>query len=146
MKILKYLILFLTLYFTANMAYWSYQEYIFADDMQNIKSLGNTINIARVSIEEKNQTLERQKKSLDEEKTKLDQLLVDKKYAQYNELVLEYNKNVNELNLSIQEYEDLVDIHNQNVKIVNELIINSATRKYLFPFKSYTPELYREMD
>lgn len=146
MKILKYLMSFLTIYFTANMGYWSYQEYIFADYMQNIKSLGNTINIARVSIEEKNQTLERQKKSLDEEKTKLDQLLVDKKYAQYNELVTKYNQTINEYNLGVKDYKNLLDIHNQNVRIVNELIIKYGTRKYLFPINSYTPELYREMD
>lgn len=144
--IIKYLVLFLALYLAVNIVYWSYQEYIYYDDMQNIKVLGNTINIARVSIEEKNQTLERQKKSLDEEKTKLNQLLVDKKYAQYNELVPKYNQTINEYNLETQEYYNLVDIHNQNVRIVNELIINSATRKYLFPFNSYTPELYRKIN
>jgi len=145
MIILKYLILFLVIYLTGNIAYWGYQEYINYDDMQSIRSLGNTINIARVSIEEKDQSLERQKKSLDEDKLNLDNLLVDKKYIQYNELVIEYNKAVNELNLSIQEYDDLVNIHNQNVKIVNDLIIKSGTRKYLFPIQAYTPELYREL-
>lgn len=145
MIILKYLILFLVIYLTGNVAYWSYQEYINYDDMQSIRSLGNTINIARVSIEENDQSLERQRKSLDEDQNKLDQLLADKKYVQYNELVLEYNKTVNELNLSIQEYEDLVNIHNQNVKLVNDLIIKSGTRQYLFPIQAYTPELYREL-
>jgi len=113
--------------------------------VQNIKSLGNTINITRVNIEEKDRSLEIQKKFLDEERLKLDNLLADKKYNQYNELILDYNKEINEFNLSLKEYENLVNMHNQNVKIINDLIIKSGTRKYLFPIQSYTPELYREL-
>jgi uncharacterized protein (DUF2344 family) len=146
MKILKYIIIFLVLYLASNIAYWSYQEYIYSDDMQDIKSLGNIINIARVSIEEKDQSIERQQKILDEDKIVLDQLLADKKYAQYNELVPKYNQAVNEFNLAIKEYEDLVNIHNQNVDKVNEIILNSGNRKYIFPIKSYTPELYKKIN
>lgn len=144
--IIKYLVLFLALYLASNIAYWSYQEYIYSDDMQDIKSLGNIINIARVSIEEKDQSIERQQKILDEDKIVLDQLLADKKYAQYNELVPKYNQAVNEFNLAIKEYEDLVNIHNQNVDKVNEIILNSGNRKYIFPIKSYTPELYKKIN
>lgn len=145
MKILKYLIPFLIIYLTTNVVYWFYQEYTSYDDVQNIKSLGNTINITRVNIEEKDRSLEIQKKFLDEERLKLDNLLADKKYNQYNELILDYNKEINEFNLSLKEYENLVNMHNQNVKIINDLIIKSGTRKYLFPIQSYTPELYREL-
>ena len=144
--IIKYLVLFLALYLASNIAYWSYQEYIYSDDMQDIKSLGNIINIARVSIEEKDQSIERQQKILDEDKIVLDQLLADIKYAQYNELVPKYNQAVNEFNLAIKEYEDLVNIHNQNVDKVNEIILNSGNRKYIFPIKSYTPELYKKIN
>jgi len=145
MKIIKYLILFFILYFIANVGLWSYQEYVNAEDMQTIKSIGNTINIARVSIQEKEQNLNIKKKSLNEQKVILDNLYTDKKFAQYNELVLDYNKSVNDVNNTIQEYDELINIHNENVRIVNELIIKSGTRKYLFPLSSYTPELYKEI-
>ena len=146
MTILKYLLIFLVFYFISNAAFWWYQEYIFADDMQTIKSLGKTINIERVSIEEKDQSLEKLKTSLDEEKLTVDKLFADKKYAQYNNIIVEYNKSINEFNTSVKEYENLVEIHNKNVRTVNELIIKSGTRQYLFPLQSYTPELYKEIN
>ena len=145
MTILKYLLIFLSLYFISNVGFWSYQEYVNAEDMQTIKSLGNTINIARVTIEEKEQSLKRERDIVDEKKVELDKLINDKKFAQYNELVGEYNDKVNILNSSIEEYDELINIHNENVKIVNELIIKAGTRKYLFPLSSYTPELYKEI-
>jgi hypothetical protein len=126
-------------------AFWWYQEDVNYDDMQTIKSLGKTINIERVSIEEKDQSLEKLKTSLDEEKLIVDKLFADKKYAQYNKIIVEY-KSINEFNTSVKEYENLVDIHNKNVRTVNELIIKSGTRKYLFPLQSYTPELYKEIN
>lgn len=144
MKILKYLLTFLVLYFIGNVAFWSYQEYTYSDDMQNIENMGNTIDIARVSIQEKEQALDIKKKALIEQKEILDKLYADKKFAQYNELVLDYNQVVNDVNNTIQEYEQIIEVHNQNVDMVNELIIKSATRYYLFPFKSYTPELYKK--
>jgi hypothetical protein len=145
MKIIKYLILFFILYFIANVGFWSYQEYVNSEDMQTIKSIGNTINIARVTIEEKDQSLKRERDIVDEKKVELDKLIIDKRFAQYNELVGEYNDKVNILNNSIEEYDELINIHNENVRIVNELIIKSGTRKYLFPLSSYTPELYKEI-
>jgi|694.fasta_scaffold13346_12 hypothetical protein len=146
MTILKYLLIFLVFYFISNAAFWWYQEDVNYDDMQTIKSLGKTINIERVSIEEKDQSLEKLKTSLDEEKLTVDKLFADKKYAQYNKIIVEYNKSINEFNTSVKEYENLVDIHNKNVRTVNELIIKSGTRKYLFPLQSYTPELYKEIN
>jgi hypothetical protein len=145
MTILKYLLIFLVFYFISNVAFWWYQEDVNYDDMQTIKSLGKTINIERVSIEEKDQSLEKLKTSLDEEKLIVDKLFADKKYAQYNKIIVEY-KSINEFNTSVKEYENLVDIHNKNVRTVNELIIKSGTRKYLFPLQSYTPELYKEIN
>ena len=139
MTILKYLFIFLVLYFISNVAYWGYQEYIYYEDMQTIRSLGNTINIAIVTIEEKEQSLARSKQKLNEEKIKLDKLVVDKKFAEYNELV-------SDLNAAIEEYNALIALGNQNVAIVNELIVKSGTRQYLFPIDSYTPELYREIN
>lgn len=146
MTILKYLSIFLVLYFISNVAYWGYQEYIYYEDMQTIRSLGNTINIARVTMEEKKQGLARSKQKLNEEKIKLDKLIVDKKFAQYNELIGEYNELVSNLNAMIKDYDEFIELHNQNVKIVNELIVKSGTRQYLFPIDSYTPELYREIN
>jgi len=146
MTILKYLFIFLVLYFISNVAYWGYQEYIYYEDMQTIRSLGNTINIAIVTIEEKEQSLARSKQKLNEEKIKLDKLVVDKKFAQYNELIGEYNELVSDLNAAIEEYNALIALGNQNVAIVNELIVKSGTRQYLFPIDSYTPELYREIN
>jgi predicted nucleic acid-binding Zn-ribbon protein len=113
--------------------------------MQTIRSLGNTINIARVTIDEKEQSIARSRQKLDEEKVKLDKLVNDKKFAQYNESIGEYNELVDNLNQSIEEYDELIELHNQNVKIVNDLIVKSGTRKYLFPIDEYTPELYREI-
>lgn len=146
MTILKYLSIFLVLYFISNVAYWSYQEYVNYEDMQTVRSLGNTINIARVNIEEKGQNIARSRQQLDEEKVKLDKLVNDKKFAQYNESIGEYNELVNNLNEAIEEYDALIELHNQNVKIVNDLIVKSGTRKYLFPIDTYTPELYREIN
>lgn len=146
MTILKYLSIFLVLYFISNVAYWGYQEYIYYEDMQTIQSLGNTINIARVTMEEKKQSLARSKQKLNEEKIKLDKLIVNKKFAQYNELIGEYNELVSNLNAMIKDYDEFIELHNQNVKIVNELIVKSGTRQYLFPIDSYTPELYREIN
>jgi hypothetical protein len=146
MTILKYLFIFLALYFISNVAFWSYQEYVNSEDMQSIKNLGNTINIARVTIEEQEQNLSRKRTLVDEEKVELDKLITDKKFAQYNELVGGYNDKVNDLNTSIEEYDALINLYNENVKIVNELIIKAGTRKYLFPLKSYTPELYKEIN
>lgn len=146
MIILKYLSIFLVLYFISNVAYWSYQEYVNYEDMQTVRSLGNTINIARVNIEEKGQNIARSRQQLDEEKVKLDKLVNDKKFAQYNESIGEYNELVNNLNEAIEEYDALIELHNQNVKIVNDLIVKSGTRKYLFPIDTYTPELYREIN
>ena len=146
MTILKYLSIFLVLYFISNVAYWGYQEYIYYEDMQTIQSLGNIINIARVTMEEKKQGLARSKQKLNEEKIKLDKLIVDKKFAQYNELIGEYNELVSNLNAMIKDYDEFIELHNQNVKIVNELIVKSGTRQYLFPIDSYTPELYREIN
>lgn len=146
MTILKYLSIFLVLYFISNVAYWGYQEYIYYEDMQTIRSLGNTINIARVTMEEKEQGLARSKQKLNEEKIKLDKLVVDKKFAQYNELIGEYNELVSNLNEMIKDYDAFIELYNQNVKIVNELIVKSGTRQYLFPIDSYTPELYREIN
>lgn len=146
MIILKYLSIFLVLYFISNVAYWGYQEYVNYEDMQTVRSLGNTINITRVTIEEKEQSIARSRQQLDEEKVKLDKLVNDKKFAQYNESIEEYNKLVNNLNEAIEEYDALIELHNQNVKIVNDLIVKSGTRKYLFPIDTYTPELYREIN
>ncbi len=146
MTILKYLLIFLALYFISNVVFWGYQEYVNYEDIQSIRSLGNTINIARVTIEEKEQDIKRNRTLVDEEKVKLDKLIIDKKLAQYNELVEEYNDSINDVNTSIEEYEELINLHNENVKIVNELIIKSGTRKYLFPLESYTPELYKEIN
>ena len=146
MIILKYLLIFLSLYFIANVVFWSYQEYINYEDMQSIRSLGNTINIARVNIEEKEQDIKRKRTIIDEEKTKLDKLITDKKFAQYNESLKYYNDKVNSLNISIEEYDELINLHNENVDIVNDLIIKAGTRKYLFPLESYTPELYKKIN
>jgi hypothetical protein len=146
MTILKYLFIFLALYFISNVAFWSYQEYVNSEDMQSIKNLGNTINIARVTIEEQEQNLSRKRTLVDEEKVELDKLITDKKFAQYNELVGGYNDKVNDLNTSIEEYDALINLYNENVKIVNELIIKAGTRKYLFPLESYTPELYKKIN
>jgi len=146
MTILKYLFIFLVLYFISNVAFWSYQEYLNSEDMQSIRNLGNTVNIARVNIEEKEQSLSRKRTLVDEEKVKLDKLITDKKFAQYNELVGDYNDKVNDLNKSIEEYDALINLHNENVDIVNELIIKAGTRKYLFPLESYTPELYKKIN
>jgi hypothetical protein len=146
MTILKYLSIFLVLYFISNVAYWSYQEYVNYEDMQTVRSLGNTINITRVSIEEKEQSIARSRQQLDEEKVKLDKLVNDKKFAQYNESVGVYNELVNNLNEEIEEYDELIDLHNKNVNIVNDLIVTAGTRKYLFPINTYTPELYREIN
>jgi DNA repair ATPase RecN len=146
MTILKYLLIFLALYFISNVVFWGYQEYVNYEDIQSIRSLGNTINIARVTIEEKEQDIKRNRTLVDEKKVKLDKLIIDKKLAQYNELVEEYNDSINDVNTSIEEYEELINLHNENVKIVNELIIKSGTRKYLFPLESYTPELYKEIN
>jgi hypothetical protein len=114
--------------------------------MQSIRNLGNTVNIARVNIEEKEQSLSRKRTLVDEEKVKLDKLITDKKFAQSNELVGDYNDKVNDLNKSIEEYDALINLHNENVDIVNELIIKAGTRKYLFPLESYTPELYKKIN
>ena len=146
MTILKYLFIFLVLYFISNVAFWSYQEYLNSEDMQSIRNLGNTVNIARVNIEEKEQSLSRKRTLVDEEKVKLDKLITDKKFAQSNELVGDYNDKVNDLNKSIEEYDALINLHNENVDIVNELIIKAGTRKYLFPLESYTPELYKKIN
>lgn len=146
MTILKYLFIFLSLYFIGNVVFWGYQEYINYEDTQTIRSLGNTINIARVNIEEKEQDIKRKRTIIDEEKVKLDRFITDKKFAQYNELVGEYNDKVNILNNSIEEYDELINIHNENVRIVNDLIVKAGTRKYLFPIESYTPELYKEIN
>jgi hypothetical protein len=146
MIILKYLFIFLSLYFIGNVVFWGYQEYINSEDMQTIKTMGNTINIARVTIEEKEQDIKRKRTLVDEEKVKLDKLINDKKFAQYNELVKDYNDQVNNLNISIEEYDELIKLHNENVDIVNDLIIKAGTRKYLFPLESYTPELYKKFD
>lgn len=146
MTILKYLILFLGVYFIINITYWGYQEYVNYEDMQTVRSLGNKINIARVTIEEKEETIAKLRRQLDKEKVKLDKLVNDKKFAQYNEYIGEYNELVNNLNELIEEYDALIELHNQNVKIVNDLIVKSGTRKYLFPIDTYTPELYREIN
>lgn len=146
MIILKYLFIFLSLYFIANVSFWSYQEYVNSEDMQTIKTMGNTINIAKVTIEEKEQDIKRKRTLVDEEKVKLDRLITDEKFAQYNELVESYNIQINDLNNSIEEYDDLINLHNENIDIVNDLIIKSGTRKYLFPLKSYTPELYKKIN
>lgn len=146
MTILKYLFIFLSLYFIANVSFWGYQEYINYEDIQTIKSLGNTINIARVNIEEKEQNIKRKRTIIDEEKAKLDRLITDKKFAQYNELIGNYNDQVNDLNTSIEEYDELINLHNENVRIVNDLIVKAGTRHYLFPLESYTPELYKEIN
>jgi len=146
MTILKYLILFLGVYFIINITYWGYQEYVNYEDMQTVRSLGNKINIARVTIEEKEETIAKLRRQLDKEKVKLDKLVNDKKFAQYNEYIGEYNELVNNLNEVIKEYDVLIELNNKNVKIVNDLIVKSGTRKYLFPIDTYTPELYREIN
>jgi len=146
MTILKYLILFLGVYFIINITYWGYQEYVNYEDMQTVRSLGNKINIARVTIEEKEETIAKLRRQLDKEKVKLDKLVNDKKFAQYNESIGEYNELVNNLNEVIKEYDVLIELNNKNVKIVNDLIVKSGTRKYLFPIDTYTPELYREIN
>ena len=101
---------------------------------------------ARVTIEEKEETIARLRRQLDKEKVKLDKLVNDKKFAQYNEYIGEYNELVNNLNEVIKEYDVLIELNNKNVKIVNDLIVKSGTRKYLFPIDTYTPELYREIN
>ena len=53
---------------------------------------------------------------------------------------------MNNLNEVIKEYDVLIELNNKNVKIVNDLIVKSGTRKYLFPIDTYTPELYREIN
>lgn len=146
MTILKYLILFLGVYFIINITYWGYQEYVNYEDMQTVRSLGNKINIARVTIEEKEETIAKLRRQLDKEKVKLDKLVNDKKFAQYNEYIGEYNELVNNLNEVIKEYDVLIELNNKNVKIVNDLIVKSGTRKYLFPIDTYTPKLYREIN
>jgi len=146
MTILKYLILFLGVYFIINITYWGYQEYVNYEDMQTVRSLGNKINIERVTIEEKEETIAKLRRQLDKEKVKLDKLVNDKKFAQYNESIGEYNELVNNLNEVIKEYDVLIELNNKNVKIVNDLIVKSGTRKYLFPIDTYTPELYREIN
>ncbi|NBP55455.1 hypothetical protein EBU71_02745 [bacterium] len=146
MTILKYLILFLGVYFIINITYWGYQEYVNYEDMQTVRSLGNKINIARVTIEEKEETIAKLRRQLDKEKVKLDKLVNDKKFAQYNEYIGEYNELVNNLNEVIKEYDVFIELNNKNVKIVNDLIVKSGTRKYLFPIDTYTPELYREIN
>lgn len=145
MKILKYLLFFLIIYLIGNISYWVYQEYIYYDDMQTIKSLGNTINVAMSLIEEKKQVLDQNKKSLDEQKVTLDNLLNNKKYNEYNELVIQYNQDVYKFNKLLKEYQNLLNIQNQNIRTINNLILKSGTRKYLFPIRSYTPTLYKEL-
>jgi hypothetical protein len=145
MKILKYLILFLTIYFSANVVYWGYQEYIYYDDTQRIQFLGNTINISRVRIEEVQQIIDKERKKLDIKKENLDNLLLEKKYVQYNSLINDYNQSVDSLNRLVLEYEDLIKIYNYNIKTINELLIKSGTRNYIFPIHAYSPELYEEI-
>lgn len=145
MTILKYLILFLAVYFISNVAYWGYQEYVNYDDMQTVRSLGNTINITRVNIEELEQDIERKRKDVDAKKEQLDGLLLEKKYTQYNELVLDYNQSVDSMNKLVLEYENIIITYNSNIKQINDLLIKSGTRHYIFPISSYEPELYKEI-
>lgn len=143
--IIKYLAIFIVLYFISNIGFWSYQEYIHYEDMQTIRSLGNAINLTRVSIDEKAQEISTRKSVIEAEKVVLDKLIIDKKFNEYNALVGDYNNAVKDVNTIVDEYENLVDIHNENVMIINDLILTAGKRDYLFPIQSYTPELYREL-
>lgn len=145
MKILKYFILSLVLYLVANVGFWAYQEYIYYDDIQTIRTLDTKINIDNTIIEEKEQNIQREVQQINNDKLYLEQLLVDKKYTQYNESIVEHNFEVEKYNESIKEYENLVDEYNANIRKINELLLKSATRKYLFPIPTYVPELYKEI-
>jgi hypothetical protein len=145
MKILKYFILFLVLYFFANTAFWGYQEYINYEDVQTIRTLDTKINIDNTIIEEKAQNIQRESQQINNDKLYLEQLLVDQKYAQYNEAIIGQNAKIDAYNQSIKEYESLVDEYNANIRKINELLLKSSTRKYLFPLPTYVPELYKEI-
>lgn len=145
MTIIKYLSIFLVFYFMSNMAYWGYQEYIYYEDMQTIRSLSNVINLARVSIDEKAQMLNNKRDAIEVEKVRLDKLVTERRLTEYNALVDDYNNNVVDVNNTLNEYRDLITLHNENVTIINDLIIQSGKRDYLFPIQSYTPELYTEL-
>ncbi|MEY3470795.1 MAG: hypothetical protein RLZZ223_145 [Candidatus Parcubacteria bacterium] len=145
MKILKYFIIFTSLYFVANMIFWGYQEYIYYEDTQAIRALDTRINIDNTLIEEKSQSIQRESQQLNSDKEYLDQLIMDKKYAQYNELVEEHNQSIENYNESIRQYDAMIEAHNNNIKDINELLLKSATRKYLFPIPTYVPELYQEV-
>lgn len=145
MKILKYFIIFLVLYFAANVAFWAYQEYINYDDVQTIRTLDTKINIDNTIIEEKAQNIQREAQQINTDKLYLEQLIVDKKYAQYNEAIVAQNTKIDEYNQSIKEYESLLDEYNSNIRKINDLLLKAATRNYLFPIPTYVPDLYKEI-
>lgn len=145
MKITKYLILIFALYFLANLAFWAYQEFISYDNMQIARSLGNEINISRVTIEEKGQYLSSESDNIANQKENVDRLLSEKKIAEYNEAVIPYNKAVESLNKSTQEYYNLISEHNKTVRETNEILLKSGIRKFIFPIPNYVPELYVEL-
>lgn len=146
MHLLNWLILCIVLYFIANLALWGYQEFIHYDDIQTIRSLDTSINIANTLIEEKRQALIREKNSLDREKEILDKFYADKKFVQYNELIGPYNASVDKYNTLNQEYDDLINAYNVNTRQINELLKKAATRKYIFPIPSYVPDPFQEIN